>query len=101
MYVLVSQVCSRKLSRTPRLHLRFDFLQLKQFGRASSHFRCLSRHVKQPVLTRLGFGGVVSCAATVLSDSFVEADEGRAVLEEGGEPEERSLLSVAELSGSL
>jgi hypothetical protein len=46
------------------LHFRFDFLQLRQLGRPSSHFKCRSRHVKHPVLTRFGFGAVGSGAAT-------------------------------------
>lgn len=40
-----------KLSRTPRLHSRLLFRQFKQLGTASSHLRCLSRQVRQPVLT--------------------------------------------------
>lgn len=43
-----------KLSLTPRLQTRLDFRQFRQSGIASSHFRCLSRHVRHPVRTRLG-----------------------------------------------
>ncbi len=50
---------SMKFSRIPRLHLRLDFLQFWQLGKPSSHFKCLSRHVKHPVLTRLGFDDAV------------------------------------------
>jgi hypothetical protein len=48
------------------LHLRFDFLQLRQLGRPSSHFKCRSRHVKHPVRTRFGLGAVGSGAATTV-----------------------------------
>lgn len=50
---VASQV-SMKLRRTPLLHCRLLFLQLLQCGMASSHLRWRSRHVKQPVRTRLG-----------------------------------------------
>ena len=49
-----STLVSMKLSLTPRLHGRFDLRQLTQTGIPSSHFRCRSRHVRQPVRTRLG-----------------------------------------------
>jgi hypothetical protein len=47
-------VVSMKFNRTPLLHTRLDFRQFKQFGRASSHFKCRSRQVKHPVRTLLG-----------------------------------------------
>ncbi len=43
-----------KLSRTPLLQSRFDFLQFWHMGVPSSHFKCRSLHVKQPVRTLLG-----------------------------------------------
>ena len=46
-----------KLSRTPRLHNLLDFRQFTQSGTPSSHFKCLSRHVKHPVRTLLGLDG--------------------------------------------
>lgn len=49
---------SIKLSRKPRLHSRFPLRQFKQSGVLSSHLRCRSRHVRQPVRTRLGFIGI-------------------------------------------
>ena len=71
---------SMKFSFSPLLQVRFDFLQFKHVGTRSSHLRCLSLHVRQPVRTRFGFGssvgGVVSalamllvCAATMASMS--------------------------------
>jgi hypothetical protein len=48
---------SIKFNRTPRLHSRLLFLQFMQSGAASSHFKCRSRHVKHPVLTRFDFAG--------------------------------------------
>lgn len=58
-----------KFNRTPRLHFLFDFLQFWQIGAPSSHFRCLSRHVKHPVRTRLGLAAAedVTSAATCVS----------------------------------
>lgn len=56
---------SMKLSRTPRLHSRLLFRQLRQSGKPSSHFRCRSLHVRHPVRTRFDLvGGVVPAAAT-------------------------------------
>lgn len=46
---------SRKFRRMPRLQRRLLLRQLRQSGVASSHFRCLSLHVKHPVRTRLDF----------------------------------------------
>ena len=54
-----------KFSRTPRLHGRFDFLQFRQSGRPSSHFRWRSRHVKQPVRTRFGLAAAAAAIAVV------------------------------------
>lgn len=64
-----------KLSRTPRLQSLLLFRQFKQSGVASSHFRCLSLHVKQPVLTLLLLAGttseeVISAAVPDLADTF-------------------------------
>ena len=52
------QVVSMKFNRTPRLHSLLLFLQLLQSGVPSSHLRCLSLQVKQPVRTLLLFAGV-------------------------------------------
>jgi hypothetical protein len=46
---------SMKFSRSPRLHSRLLLRQLLQSGTASSHLRWRSRHVRQPVRTRLAF----------------------------------------------
>lgn len=43
-----------KFNLTPRLHCLFDLRQFTQFGKPSSHFRCRSLQVKQPVRTLLG-----------------------------------------------
>ena len=51
------QVVSMKFNRTPRLHSLLLFLQLLQSGVPSSHLRCLSLQVKQPVRTLLLFAG--------------------------------------------
>lgn len=60
---------SIKLSRKPRLHVRLDFLQLRQQGRPSSHLRCRSRHVRQPVRTR--FGLPAATAVSVMTASLL------------------------------
>ena len=44
-----------KFKRTPRLQILLDFRQLRHRPKASSHFRCRSRQVKQPVRVRLPF----------------------------------------------
>lgn len=51
---------SIKFKRTPRLHIRSDFRQLRHRPSASSHFKCLSRQVKHPVRTRLAFVSAMS-----------------------------------------
>jgi hypothetical protein len=43
-----------KFKRTPLLQFLLDFRQFWQIGRPSSHFKCRSLHVKQPVRTRFG-----------------------------------------------
>lgn len=43
-----------KFSLMPLLQARLLFLQLLQTGRPSSHFKCLSRHVRHPVRTLFG-----------------------------------------------
>lgn len=49
---------SKKLSRIPLLHLRLLLRQLMHAGSASSHLRCRSLQVRQPVLTLLDFAGI-------------------------------------------
>ncbi len=51
-----------KFSRTPRLHARLLFRQFWQSGMPSSHFRCRSLQVKQPVRTRLDLAEPVAAA---------------------------------------
>lgn len=46
----------------PLLHIFPLLVQFKHVGNPSSHFRCLSRHVRQPVLTRFGFGAATASA---------------------------------------
>lgn len=60
-----------KFNLTPRLHCLFDFRQLTQFGRPSSHFKCRSLHVRQPVRTLLGLDAValVSTGSVVVMGS--------------------------------
>lgn len=61
-------VVSMKFSLTPLTHGRFDFLQFWQIGFPSSHFKCLSLHVKQPVRTLLGlFSGAARSVAPGVS----------------------------------
>lgn len=61
---------SMKFNRTPLLHVLLDFLQFWQTGSPSSHFKCLSRQVRQPVLTLLGLlGAAAESAATLGEDS--------------------------------
>lgn len=50
----VCTVVSMKLSRKPRLQMRFDLRQFWQFGRPSSHLRWRSLQVRHPVRTRFG-----------------------------------------------
>lgn len=64
-------VMSIKFSRTPRLHSRLLFLQFKQSGVPSSHLRCLSLQVRQPVRTRLLLAGVF------VDDGIFMSDAGR------------------------
>lgn len=81
MYGGSLQVMSMKLSLTPRLHSLLLFRQFKQSGVPSSHFKCLSLQVKQPVLTLLLLAGatsdeVISAAFPNLSGaSFFELGE--------------------------
>lgn len=49
---------SKKLSRMPLLHFRLLLRQLMHAGSVSSHLRCRSLQVRQPVLTRLDFAGI-------------------------------------------
>ncbi len=59
---------SMKFNLTPRLHCLFDFRQLTQSGRPSSHFKCRSLQVRQPVRTLFGRD-----AATLVSTGAVVA----------------------------
>jgi hypothetical protein len=52
-----------KFNLTPRLHSRLLFLQFKQSGVASSHFKCRSRQVRHPVRTRFDLAGADDGAA--------------------------------------
>lgn len=65
---------SIKFNRTPRLHSLLLFLQFKQSGVPSSHLRCLSLHVKQPVRTRLLLAGVLVCMAVFFMSDAVDDD---------------------------
>lgn len=56
-------VVSMKFKRTPRLHSLFDFLQFWQSGTPSSHLRCRSLQVKQPVRTLFGLAAAAAAAA--------------------------------------
>ena len=56
-------VVSMKFKRTPLLHTRLDFWQLLQFGIPSSHFKCRSLQVRQPVRTRFGLLAAAVSAA--------------------------------------
>lgn len=49
-----------KFNRTPRLQIRSDFRQLRQRPSASSHFKCLSLQVRQPVRVRFAFVSAIS-----------------------------------------
>ena len=64
----VRTVVSMKFSRTPLLHGRLDFLQFKQSGKPSSHFKWRSLHVKQPVRTRFGLAAAAAAIAAVSVD---------------------------------
>ena len=59
---------SRKLSFLPQPHSRCDFEQLLQVGLFSSHFRCLSLHVKHPVRVRLGLLSDMASLSFFLED---------------------------------
>lgn len=61
---------SIKLSRTPRLHSLLLLRQFEQSGVPSSHLRCLSLQVKQPVLTLLLLVGTMS--EEVISTAVLE-----------------------------
>lgn len=56
-----------KFNLTPRLHCRLLFLQLLQLGKPSSHFKCRSLHVRQPVRTRFGFDASPSFSPSPLA----------------------------------
>ena len=62
---------SRKLSFSPRLHFRLLFLQFMQSGVDSSHFKCRSLHVKQPVRTLRDLSLGLVGASTGLGRSIV------------------------------
>ena len=69
-----SRTCtSMKFRRTPRLHSLLLFRQFRQSGVPSSHFRCLSRHVRHPVLTLLD---LVAVGDTGFSPGLVVASSG-------------------------
>ena len=57
-------VVSMKFKRTPLLHSLLDFLQFWQSGAPSSHLRCRSLQVKQPVRTLFGLAAAAAAAAT-------------------------------------
>ena len=65
-------VVSMKFKRTPRLHSLFDFLQFWQSGAPSSHLRCRSLQVKQPVRTLFGLAAAAAAAAATTSAGDVD-----------------------------
>ena len=80
---------SMKFSRTPRLHFRFDFLQLWQLGMPSSHLRWRSLHVRHPVRTCFGLLAIAeagsSASAAPASEFFCETGLWSMVLERCGD----------------
>lgn len=77
MYGGLLTCTSIKFSRTPRLHSRLLFLQFKQSGVPSSHFKCRSRHVRHPVLTRLGL--LVATGVAAVGEDMSSAAAGALV----------------------
>lgn len=55
---------SIKFNRTPRLHTLFDLRQFWQCGSPSSHFKCLSLHVRHPVRTLFGLFAAATADAS-------------------------------------
>jgi hypothetical protein len=51
---------SMKFNRTPRRHILSDLRQFKHRPKASSHFKCLSRQVRQPVRVLFAFVSAIS-----------------------------------------
>lgn len=51
---------SIKFNRTPRRHILSDLRQFRHRPKASSHFKCLSRQVRQPVRVLFAFVSAIS-----------------------------------------